>query len=50
MNDYRLINIDRLTSEMSREKVQQMLSTRDSRYTLEQDLYNNAQIFQLDME
>jgi Rieske 2Fe-2S family protein len=50
MNDYKLINIDRLTSEMSRDKVQQMLSTRDSRFALEQSLYNDAQIFQIDME
>ncbi len=50
MNDYQMINVDRLTSDVSREKVQQMLSTRNASYTLEQALYNNPQIFQIDME
>ncbi|MFT7490605.1 MAG: Rieske 2Fe-2S family protein [Pseudohongiellaceae bacterium] len=50
MNDYKMINVDCLTSSVSREKVQQMLSTRDSRYTLEQALYNNEQVFQMDMD
>ena len=50
MNDYRMINVDRLTSDVSKEKVQQMLSTRNASYTLEQALYNNPQIFQIDME
>ncbi len=50
MNDYKLININHISSEVSREQLRELLHRRDPSYTLEQPLYNNAQIFQMDME
>ncbi len=50
MNHYRLIDVNHLSSEVSREQLKELLSQRDPSYTLEQPLYNNPQIFQMDME
>ncbi len=50
MSDYQLLKIKPSNTEITREHVQQMLSERNPSYTLEQPLYNDPQIFQMDME
>ncbi len=50
MSDYQLLKIKSSNTEITREHVQQMLSERNPSYTLEQPLYNDPHIFQMDIE